>query len=140
MTPTDLSAVVAELAAIKLMLYAIGALVVVSVVLTCLRSYAQIRQFVQSRLGEQFRQAAQLLLEQNKLGELAELSKRRVAERPLDPDGHWYLARALLHQGQFDEALAAFEATRRLAPTWSAEYIDPWVAQINASDHAARTG
>jgi len=40
MTSNDLSAVVAELAAVKLMLYAIGALVVVSVVLTCLRSYA----------------------------------------------------------------------------------------------------
>ena len=34
MTSNDLSAVVAELAAIRLMLYAIGALVVVSVVLS----------------------------------------------------------------------------------------------------------
>ena len=132
MTPSDISAVVAELAAIKSLLYIVGILVLVSVVLTCLRSYAHIRNFVQSRLGEQFRQDAVRLLEKGQFDELFTLANSRVAEYPIDPDGHWYLARALLHQRKLKEALAAFEDTRRLAPTWSTEYIDPWVAQINA--------
>jgi cytochrome c-type biogenesis protein CcmH/NrfG len=130
MTASDLSTMASELASIKLILYVIGALVTVSVVLTCLRSYVHVKQFVRSRLGEMFREDARLLLEKNQLKELVQLAKQRIKERPNDADGHWYLARALQLQGRFEEALNEFEATRILAPTWSAEHIDPWIAQI----------
>jgi cytochrome c-type biogenesis protein CcmH/NrfG len=130
MTSSDLSAIASELAAIKLILYVIGALVIVSVVLTCLRSYAHVKQFVRSHLGEMFREDARLLLEKNHLAQLVQLAKQRIKERPNDADGHWYLARALQLQGRSQEALNEFEATRKLAPTWSGDHIDPWVAQI----------
>ena len=132
MTPSDLSAVVSELATIKMILYAIGGLVVVSVALTCLRSYAFIKQFVRSRLEDLFRENARLLLEKSELDELVKLARDRVVERPNDANGHWYLARALQLQGRFEEALNEFEATRLLAPTWSADHIDPWIVQIKA--------
>jgi len=132
MTPSDLSAVASELAAIKVILYVIGGLVVVSVALTCLRSYVFVKQFVQSRLADLFRENARLLLEKGELDELVKLGRDRIVERPNDADGHWYLARALQLQGRFEEALNEFEATRRLAPTWSADHIDPWVIQIKA--------
>jgi cytochrome c-type biogenesis protein CcmH/NrfG len=132
MTPSDLSAVASELATIKMILYVIGGLVVLSVGLTCLRSYVFVKQFVQSRLGDLFRENARVLLEKGELDELVQLSRDRVIERPNDADGHWYLARALQLQERFEEALTEFEATRRLAPTWSADHIDPWVVQIKA--------
>ena len=132
MTPSDLSAVASELATIKAILYVIGSLVVVSVALTCLRGYVFVKQFVQSRLGDLFRENARLLLEKGELDELVEIARDRLVERPNDADGHWYLARALQLQGRFEEALNEFEATRRLAPTWSTDHIDPWVAQIRA--------
>jgi cytochrome c-type biogenesis protein CcmH/NrfG len=132
MTATDLSAVASELAAIKTILYVIGALVVVSVVLTCLRTYGFVKQFVRSRLGDLFRENAQRMLEKGELDELVNLARNQVVERPNDANGHWYLARALQLQGRFEEALKAFEETRRLAPTWSADHIDPWIVQIKA--------
>jgi cytochrome c-type biogenesis protein CcmH/NrfG len=132
MTPSDLSAVVSELATIKMILYAIGGLVVVSVALTCVRSYVFVKQFVQSRLEDLFRESARLLLEKGALDELVKLARDRVVERPNDANGHWYLARALQLQGRFEEALNEFEATRLLAPTWSADHIDPWIVQIKA--------
>ena len=132
MTPSDLSAVVSELATIKMILYAIGGLVIVSVALTCVRSYVFVKQFVQSRLDDLFRESARLLLEKGALDELVKLARDRVVERPNDANGHWYLARALQLQGRFEEALNEFEATRLLAPTWSADHIDPWIVQIKA--------
>ena len=132
MTPSDLSAVASELATIKMILYAIGGLVIVSVALTCVRSYVFVKQFVQSRLDDLFRESARLLLEKGALDELVKLARDRVVERPNDANGHWYLARALQLQGRFEEALNEFEATRLLAPTWSADHIDPWIVQIKA--------
>ena len=130
MTSSDLSAIASELAAIRLILYVIGALVIVSVVLTCLRSYAHVKQLVRSRLGAMFREDAHLLLEKNHLEQLVQLARLRIEDRPNDPDGHWDLARALQLQGRSQEALDEFETTRKLAPAWSADHIDPWISQI----------
>ena len=127
---SDTTNILAELSQIRHALYVIGALVVLTVALTCVRVYFVAKRELDSKVAEAFRAEAEQLLEKGELERLVSLGLRKLRESPNNVLAHWYLARGFYLQEKWSAALAEFEIVRKLHPAWNDEHIAPYVAEI----------
>lgn len=127
---SELSAIAAELSAVKVLLVAI---LVVTIVLPS----AGLLKFVSASLRpllsvweDFFRDEARRLFDSNKIEELITLAQDKLRKRPNHVYAHWYLARAYYLQEKWAESLAEFREVAHLDPTWIEDHVKPYVGAI----------
>jgi cytochrome c-type biogenesis protein CcmH/NrfG len=123
-------AIAEHLAAIKMSVYAMLALVIAMTTVVSIRSWVYLRRALDKEFGEFFRREGQRLLETAKLDELVTLAREKIRERPNHAYAHWYLARAYYLQENWSGSLAEFKEVARIEPGWIEDHINPFVGAI----------
>lgn len=127
MNASDLAAIHAELRHITHILYVVGALTIAAVALTCLHIYWTVKNRVKQR--DTFISEAEDLLKQEQFDKLLMFATAKTQEQPNYGHGYWYLAVASYSQRKYAAAIEQFERARKLNPTWSTNYIDPYIRE-----------
>ena len=127
MNASDLAAIHSELRHVTYILYVIGALTVVGAVLAGLNAYWTVKRRVNQ--PDTFTTDAENLLKQEQFDKLHMLASAKVREHPNYAYGYWYLALALYSQRKYGAAIEQFERVRKIQPTWSLQYIDPYIRE-----------
>lgn len=69
---------------------------------------------------------AERLLNQGRPREVISLAEKYIKQKPLNPYGPWYLARAQYQLGNFQKALHWLDKTEDLEPRWENDCIQPY--------------
>lgn len=104
-----------------------GFLILLMVVSTVSSIYVTIKD----RLKIDFSDKAKRLFETQKYKEIITLCNRELELFPRSAEANWWLARAYSQLGNDLEALKLFKKVTELEPAWEAEYVAPYVKEIN---------
>lgn len=86
---------------------------------------------LRDRLKIDFSDKVKKLYETQKYKELIKLCTKEIEIFPKSAEANWWLARAQSKLGNDLEALRLFRKVTEIEPTWEAEYVIPYVKEIN---------
>lgn len=91
---------------------------------------------------ESFRDKVSSLVDKGKLEEAVNLTHERIKTHPNDEDAYWYRGVSYYLQGKWQLAVADFNKVETLAPSWKAQYVEPYrtaaLAKQKSSDELSR--
>ena len=137
--PEQLSAVVAELHAIRMTIAAGVVFVAIAALLSFIRVMRQLGVYAERDYGDRFTVKMENLFETGRLDVLEERCRERLAGHPNHAMALWYLGRALYLRGEEADARETFKRLRRVHPGWARDHIDPYLAEMASRDAAPRT-
>ena len=136
--PTDaLLAIQSELADIKTILLVVSVFGCLVFLLVTVRKFFGIYFDYQRLTGKRFETTADDLLKQDRLSELKAHALEQLATHPNHEYAHWYLARALYLERDYEGARKEFDILEQLCPSWKAEHIDPYLQTIPNAPHVS---
>jgi cytochrome c-type biogenesis protein CcmH/NrfG len=126
------------LQSIRVLLYVVVAVAIVSVGLSALRVWLTIKNGIREANEKVFGMVATDYLAEGKLAELVRHCDEQLAKRPNDGLSLWYLGRARFAQKNFDDAKIAFDRLAEIEPSWTESHVEPMLQAIAKEGQSGR--
>jgi tetratricopeptide (TPR) repeat protein len=118
-----------------ILIYLVGAGVVVNIFKTVAASYKTIK----SELSNVFYNYASSMFDAGKYEELIAYCHERIKKKPRDAYAFWFLGKAYFHMKDFDKAVENFDKVVEIYPSWKNEWVGPYMAQIESQRNSPVT-